>query len=167
MERQYKRSSPNRRLRIGYLSQDLHNHPVGRFIEPVLKRHDRQQIEVVGVSCGRIHDDHSDKLKEHCDSWLDINGLNDGTAARKVADLELDILVELGGYTGGQRLRLLTAKPAPIQLSYLGYFASTHLQCIDGWIGDKVVFPKGLEEEAIGQTLYRLQRCYMSYEPDS
>ena len=159
--------SPNRRLRIGYLSQDLHNHPVGRFIEPVLKRHDRQQIEIIGVSCGRIHDDHSDKLKEHCDSWLDINGLNDGTAARKIADLELDILVELGGYTGGQRLRLLTAKPAPIQLSYLGYFASTHLQCIDGWIGDKVVFPKGLEEEAIGQTLYRLQRCYMSYEPDS
>ena len=89
--------------------------------------------------------------------WLDINGLDDRTAARRIADLELDILVELGGYTGGQRLRVLTAKPAPIQLSYLGYFASTHLKCIDGWIGDNVVFPQDLEKESIGQTLYRLQ----------
>ena len=80
--------------------------------------------------------------------------MEDLTAARKIADLELDILVELGGYTGGQRLRVLTAKPAPIQLSHLGYFASTHLKCIDGWIGDTVIFPQNLEKEAIGQVLY-------------
>ena len=163
-----KERSPDQRLRIGYFSQDLHNHPVGRFIEPLLKIHNRQQVEVIGISCGGIHDNHSKRLEQHCDGWLEVkNNVSDLTAARQIANLELDILVELGGYTGGQRLRVLTAKPAPIQLSYLGYFASTNLKCIDGWIGDDVVFPQGIEKEAIGQKLYRLPRCYMSYQPES
>ena len=158
--------SPTKRLRVGYFSQDLHNHPVGRFLEPLLSAHNRQQVEVIGISCGAHHDNHSEKLRRACDGWLNLNGVNDLAAARQISELELDILVELGGYTGGQRLRLLTARPAPIQLSYLGYFASTHLQCIDGWIGDSMVFPTDLEQEASGQTLYRLPRCYMSYQPE-
>ena len=101
-----------------------------------------------------------------CDRWLELGASSDLAAARQIAELELDLLVELGGYTGGQRLRLLTARPAPIQLSYLGYFASTHLQCIDGWIGDTVVFPKSLEQEAPKQILHRLLRCYMAYKPE-
>ena len=159
--------SPTKRLRIGYFSQDLHNHPVGRFIKPLLTAHDREHVEVIGISCGCHYDSHSDKIKHACDGWLSLNGLRDLAAARKIAELELDIIVELGGYTGGQRLRLLTARPAPIQLSYLGYFASTHLDCIDGWIGDEVVFPPGLEQEATGQVLHRLPRCYMTYQPES
>ena len=161
-----KNRSPDRRLRIGYLSQDLHNHPVGRFLEPLLRAHNRQQVEVMGISCGAIHDPHSQTLRKLCDRWLQLGPSTDLAAARRIAELELDLLVELGGYTGGQRLRLLTARPAPIQLSYLGYFASTHLSCIDGWIGDAVVFPDGLEREAPGQTLHRLPRCYMAYQPD-
>ncbi|QNI46831.1 O-linked beta-N-acetylglucosamine transferase [Synechococcus sp. A15-60] len=158
--------SPDRRLRIGYLSQDLHNHPVGRFLEPLLRGHNRQQVEITGISCGSIHDPHSQTLKALCDRWLQLGPSTDLAAARQIAELEIDLLVELGGYTGGQRLRLLTARPAPIQLSYLGFFASTHLECLDGWIGDPVVFPNGLEQEAPGQTLHRLPRCYMAYQPD-
>ena len=158
--------SPDRRLRIGYLSQDLHNHPVGRFLEPLLLGHNRDQVEVVCISCGEIDDHQSKKIRSLCDRWVELGASSDLAAARKIAELELDLIVELGGYTGGQRLRLLTARPAPIQLSYLGYFACTHLRCIDGWIGDAVVFPAGLEQEAPTQTLYRLPRCYMSYQPD-
>ena len=59
---------------------------------------------------------------------------------------------------------ILTAKPAPIQLSYLGYFASTHLKCIDGIIRDKKLFPENAEKKHPGQTIYRLPRCYMAFE---
>ena len=119
--------SPDRRLRIGYLSQDLHNHPVGRFVEPLLKEHNREKVEVVGISCGAIDDQQSKILRSLCDTNGVVLGAKaDLEAARQIAELELDLIVELGGYTGGQRLRLLTARPAPIQLSYLGYFASTY-----------------------------------------
>ena len=158
--------SPERRLRVAYLSQDFHNHPVGRFIEPVLELHNRQAVEVIGLSCGVIRDDVGERLRRHCDGWLDLRHGDDLACARAIAELEADVVVELGGYTGGQRLRLLTARPAPIQLSYLGYFASTGLRCIDGWIGDRVLFPAGLEAEAGGQALHRLERCYMAYRGD-
>jgi predicted O-linked N-acetylglucosamine transferase (SPINDLY family) len=158
--------NPQRRLRVIYLSQDFNNHPVGRFIEPVLEQHDRTAVEVVGVACGPIQDAVTKRLQNHCDQWLDLRFGDDLASARTLAELEPDLLVELGGYTGGHRLRLLTAKPAPIQLSYLGYFASTFLSCIDGWIGDPVLFPPGLEREAGGQALHRLRRCYMAYQGD-
>lgn len=162
-----RRRDPQRRLRVAYLSQDLHNHPVGRFLEPLLRHHDRRQVEVIGVSCGDIRDQQSERLQQLCDRWLDVSDDSDLVAARRIAETEADLLIELGGYTGGQRLRLLTARPAPIQLSYLGYFSSTHLRCIDGWIGDAVVFPAGLEAEAPGQSLHRLPRCYMAFRPDA
>ena len=57
-----------------------------------------------------------------------------------IADQQIDVLIELGGYTGGSRPGILVHKPANIQLSYLGYFAPTYLKCIDGWIGDSILF---------------------------
>ena len=86
--------------------------------------------------------------------------------ARFLADLRLDVLVDLGGHTADQRLRLLTARPAPIQLSYLGYPASTYLNCMDGWIGDPVVFGAAQEQEkGPREQLMRLPRCYLAYQP--
>lgn len=159
-------NDPQRRLRIGYLSQDFHQHPVGHFLEPLLEHHNKQGFEVIGIQCGTIHDRQTEKLKRHCDRWLNITQHHDLAAARLIAEQEPDLLIELGGYTGGQRLRLLTARPAPIQLSYLGYFAPTHLKCIDGWIGDHHVFPVALEAESSAQHLLRLPRCYMAYKGD-
>ena len=132
--------SPDRRLRIGYLSQDLHNHPVGRFLEPLLRGHNREQVEVVGISCGAIQDPHSQTLRAcviagwtgseqtwpppaRSPSWSWIYWWN-------------------WGATPAASGCGCSARPAPIPLSYLGYFASTHLRCIDGWIGDAVVFPE-------------------------
>ena len=137
-----------RRLRIAYFSQDLNNHPVGRFLEPLLNSHDRNKFEIICISCSDNNDSKTEDLRGLSDKWLDVSNKDDLSAARLIAETQPDLLVELGGYTGGQRLRILTARPAPIQLSYLGYFASTHLESIDGWIGDKIVFPSKLEEEA-------------------
>ena len=160
-----KSRSRSKRLRVGYYSQDLNiHHPVGRFIWPVLRDHNKTEIEIIGISCAKSSQSGHEEIRKYCDRWVELGMSDDIEAARHISELELDILIELGGYTGGQRIRPLTAKPAPIQLSYLGYFASTHLNCIDGIIGDNIVLPKGIEKEFPGMTLYRLSRCYMSYE---
>lgn len=156
----------DRRLRIGYLSPDFTNHPVGRFIEPVLAGHHRSAFEVVGLSCGRHRDDFTDHLKKNCDRWIELRYGSDELLARLLADQQLDIIVELAGHSADQRLRLLTARPAPIQLSYLGYPASTYLSCVDGWIGDAVLFgPQQHREMGPKEQLYCLPRSYLAFSP--
>ncbi|TCD58125.1 O-linked N-acetylglucosamine transferase, SPINDLY family protein [Synechococcus sp. BS55D] len=130
----------SRRLRIGYLSADFCNHPVGRFLLPVLEHHDRQSMEVWGISCGPHRDWISEHIQNRCEHWIDCRFHSDAQAARLIADLRLDVLVELGGFTSGSRLGILTHRPAPIQLSYLGFPAPVYLNCIDGWLGDEVLF---------------------------
>ena len=78
--------------------------------------------------------------RNRCEHWLDCRFHSDAQAARLIADLRLDVLVELGGYTSGSRLGILVHRPAPIQLSYLGFPAPTYLNCVDGWLGDEVLF---------------------------
>jgi predicted O-linked N-acetylglucosamine transferase (SPINDLY family) len=156
----------NRPLRVGYLSPDYCNHPVGRFMEPIFAGHRRSQVEVVGLSCGKHHDEQHQRLRQLCDRWHDLRFGDDLRVARFLADLQLDVLVDLGGHTADQRLRLLTARPAPIQLSYLGYPASTYLTCMDGWIGDGVVFGAAQEQEkGPREELLRLPRCYLAFQP--
>ena len=157
---------PDRPLRVGYLSPDYCNHPVGRFMEPIFAGHNRSQVQVIGLSCGRHHDAQHQQLQKLCDSWHDLRYGDDLHVARFLADLRLDVLLDLGGHTADQRIRLLTARPAPIQLSYLGYPASTYLNCIDGWIGDRVVFGPGQEQEkGPREQLLQLPRCYLAYQP--
>ena len=156
--------NPDRPLRVGYLSPDYCNHPVGRFMEPLFAGHNRQQVEVIGLSCGKRQGPLQERLRACCDGWHDLRHGDDLAVARFLADLQLDVLVELGGYTAEQRLRPLTARPAPIQLSYLGYPVSTYLSCIDGWIGDRVVFgPLQEQERGPREQLLRLNRCYLAY----
>ncbi|MBM5808872.1 MAG: hypothetical protein FJ051_03490, partial [Cyanobacteria bacterium M_surface_9_m1_291] len=159
-------SDPDRPLRVGYLSPDYCNHPVGRFVEPIFAGHNRRQVEVVGLSCGKHADAQHQRLRQLCDSWHDLRFGDDLRVARFLADLRLDVLVDLGGHTADQRIRLLTARPAPIQLSYLGYPASTYLNCMDGWIGDPVLFGAAQEQEkGPREELLRLPRCYLAYQP--
>ena len=123
-------------------------------MKPLLRNHDRRKLEVIGINCGESTIDDANEIRNYFDKWCDLHNKSDVEAARYIAELELDILVELGGYTGGNRIRILTAKPAPIQLSYLGYFASTHLKCIDGIIGDKKLFPDKCREKRIQDKHY-------------
>jgi len=129
-----------RPLRVGYLTSDACNHPVGRFLLPILKHHDSSAVETWVLSCGSHDDWITRQLRQASHHWLDLVALTDVQAARLVADLRLDVVVELGGFTGGSRIGILVHRPAPVQLSYLGYPAPTYLRCIDGWIGDAVLF---------------------------
>ncbi|NBU72099.1 MAG: tetratricopeptide repeat protein, partial [Bacteroidetes bacterium] len=154
-----------RKLRVGYLSADFCNHPVGRFLLTVLQNHNRSEVEVWGLSCGPYRDWISEKLETHTDHWLDLRFLNDLQAARLIADERLDVLIELGGYTGHSRIGVLIQRPAPVQLSYLGYFAPTYLKAIDGWIGDAELFAGLTAEDRSAHALVEINGGYMAFEP--
>ena len=154
-----------RRIRIGYLSADWRNHPVGRFMLPILKNHDRKKFEIWCIDSTPGHDWISEQLKQSSEHWLDIKHLNGLQAARRISDEQLDILIELGGFTGNSRLDSLVHRPCPVQLSYLGYPAPTHLKCIDGWIGDKELFSTLSPEERRAHPLLYIDGGYMAFDP--
>ena len=130
----------NRKLRIGYLSADLANHPVGRFLLPVLSNHNKDEVEIWALSCGSHDDWITNHIRDNVDHWVDLRFISMSESARIIADIGLDVLVELGGFSANSPLEVLCYKPAPVQLSYLGYPGPTYLKCIDGWIGDSVLF---------------------------
>ena len=155
-----------RALRVGYFSADFANHPVGRFLLPVLRQHNRDNVHVVGLHHGPHNDAVTEQLKEACDSWVELRYRSDLWAARMIADLHLDVLVELGGYTGHSRPGVMVHRPAPVQLSYLGYYAPTYLSCIDGWIGDEALFGGLNSTDREAHQLLKVPTGYMSFVPE-
>ena len=158
-------SQPNRRLRIGYLSADWRNHPVGRFMLPILKHHDKNNFEIWCIDSTANHDWISSQLQQQAEHWINIKHLNGLQAARRIADEQLDVLIELGGFTGHSRLDCLAHRPCSTQLSYLGYPAPTHLKCIDGWIGDKELFSTLHSLECKDHDLLFIDGGYMAFDP--
>ena len=115
------------------------------------------------INSGIHKDTIYEEIKRYSDYWIDITEYDDMSATKVIADLQLDIIIELGGYTGGTRLGVLCSKCAPIQLSYLGYFAPTYLKTIDGWIGDKALFHGNSKIHKEAQQL-NVKGGYMAYE---
>ena len=152
-----------RRIRVGYLSGDFCNHPVARFMKPILENHNRDQYEIWGINASPSKDMMHDFLKGNCEHWLDIVHLPDDIAARLIADLRLDVIVELGGFSCDSRLAVLARKPAPVQLSYLGYFAPTYMKSITGWIGDEILFDGLNEVESKAHKMLNIKGGYMAY----
>ena len=158
------RNANNRKLRIGYLSSDFANHPVGRFLLPVLSHHNHEVVETWALSCGSHDDWITDEIRQRVDNWIDLRFYSIYECARIVADMELDIIVELGGFSADSRLELLCHRPAPIQLSYLGYPGPTYLKCIDGWIGDEVLFEQLDPIDRAAHKLIEISGGYMTFD---
>lgn len=156
---------PQRRLRIGYLSPDFREHSVAAFIEPLLKHHDRTQFEVCCYSYLPRPDDTTLRLKKSVDLWRDIDTLSDPDTARLIREDRIDILIDLVGHTGNNRLGVFAAKPAPVQMTYLGYPNTTGLQSIDYRITDSVADPLG-EDAYYSEKLLRLEGGFICYQPD-
>ncbi len=152
-----------RKVKVGYLTADACNHPVARFLLPIVKHHDRDKYEITMIHCGRVNDGVTEQLRANVDRWVDCSSLSDKQAARVIADLRLDVIIELGGFTGGSRLGIMTYRPAAIQLSYLGYPGPTFLKCIDGWIGDETLFAQLNSEEDNAHKKLLVDGGYMSF----
>ena len=138
---------PDRRLRIGYVSADLRAHSVAFFLTPVLENRDRGAFE---VTCYDNYpgpgDSTTKRLMSWADHWVKVAALDDAAMARRIRDDEIDILVDLSGHTGGNRLPVFAMKPAPVSASWFGYMNTTGLATIDYRLSDAGLCPPGCEQ---------------------
>lgn len=156
---------PERRLRVGYVSPDLRKHAVSYFFEPLLAAHDRKKLEIFCYDTNSKGEDETTlRLRGHAEHWRNVVDKNDVEMARLIYNDGIDILVDLAGHTAGNRLKVFAYKPAPVQATYLGFFASTGLDAMDYWITDNVLHPVDTAEQAV-ECIYRLPRtsfCYLA-----
>ncbi len=156
------RRDPDRRLRIGYLSPDLRRHSVAYFIAPLLQSHDRSAVEAICYASVPRPDSFTLELRGLADGWVDVHHLDDAALALRIHADEIDILVELAGQTREGRLLACARRPAPVQISYLGYPNTTGLRAIDYRLTDHLADPDGFDEHYC-ETLIRLPRCFLAY----
>lgn len=155
---------PGRTLRVGYVSGDFRNHPVGYFLHSVLAARDRSQIDVTCYSNTPVEDAMTARLRAGSDRWRSIFDSNDDQAADLVRQDRIDILVDLAGHTNSNRLSLFARRAAPVQASWLGYFGTTGVPAIDYVIADRHVVPPD-EEDAFSEQVIRLPDSYLCFSP--
>jgi predicted O-linked N-acetylglucosamine transferase (SPINDLY family) len=129
--------SSERRLRIGYVSSDLRQHPVGFFFAPVVTHHDKQAFELTCYAGVRHPDALTTQFRACADRWHEVTGLNDAELAEQIRADGIDILVDLSGHTHGHRLLVFARKPAPIQVTASGHYDTTGMTAIDYLISDR------------------------------
>lgn len=150
----------SRPLRIGYVSADLCQHTVGLFLRDVLKAYDPQRLQVFAYSAGQVKDWVTDEIRAAC-QFRDISAFNDTQLAQQIREDRIDVLVDLSGHTAGSRLTVFAHRPAPVMVSWLGYFATTGLSYIDAVLLDKWHAPPGTERQ-FAEPIIRLPSrfCY-------
>lgn len=153
-----------RPLRVGYVSPDFREHSVAWFIEPVLKRHNRDEFHICCYSNAAKPDDKTEHLRLLSDTWRNILNVDDLKASRLIASDDIDILVDLAGHTADNRLGIFALKPAPIQVTWLGYPNTTGLRTVDYRITDRLADPEGCDR-FYSEELFRLPGCFLCYEP--
>jgi len=156
---------PGRRLRIGYVSPDFRQHAVSFFIEPVLERHDRAQFEVFLYSRTRRADATTARLKALELTFREVTELSPAACADLVRSDRIDLLIDLAGHAGGNALPTFLLKPAPVQISWLGYPNTTGLSAIDFRISDAVADPPGDGDLLNVERVLRLNGGFHCYRP--
>jgi predicted O-linked N-acetylglucosamine transferase (SPINDLY family) len=129
------------RLRVGLVSGDLREHPVGHFLEGLLAQVDRSRLEVIAYPTRRLADRVTERIRSHCDRWSPLYGQDDATAAKLIHADGVHVLFDLAGHSANGRLPVFARKPAPVQASWLGYFATTGVAEIDYLLADPVSVP--------------------------
>ena len=157
--------APARRLRVGYVSPDFRGHSVAYFIEAVIASHDCTAIETICYSDVVQPDSVTNRLKGLASCWWDIVGMSDEQVADTVRNDQIDILVDLSGHTARNRMLLFARKPAPIQVTYLGYPNTTGLSTIDYRITDSLTDPRGKADHLCVEELFRLPDSFLCYKP--
>ena len=139
-------SARSRRLRVGYLSSDLREHAVGFLTAGMFEIHDREKLEIFAYYCGIATGDSTQKrIKDTVDHWIDLSTMNDRQAARQIIADEIDILIDLNGYTKDARPKMLAMRPAPIIVNWLGYPGTSGSTYHNYIIADECIIPKGSE----------------------
>ncbi len=152
-------------LKIGYVSADLYRHPVGWLGGGPIMGHDRGHVHVTLYANQTCADPLTESLRQSADVWTPVMGMDDPTLADRIAADGIDILVDLSGHTSGNRLGAFARRPAPVQASWLGYFATTGLPTIDYVLLDDCHVADGCEAHFVEEVV-RLPGCRFCYTPD-
>ncbi|HSY17601.1 MAG TPA: tetratricopeptide repeat protein [Candidatus Acidoferrales bacterium] len=156
-------ATPGRRLRIGYVSPDLRDHPVASFFEPVLKQHNRENFEVFCYSTAKASDAVTQRLRGPASQWRDIHGVHPDKVAELIRQDGIDILVDLAGHTTDNGLLVFARKPAPVQVTWIGYPNTTGLEAVDYRLTDAITDPPGQTEQWHSERLLRLPETFSCY----
>ena len=134
---------PSGRIKIGYVSPDFREHSVSYFFRPMLEFADRQSFEIFCYSEVKRRDHITAHIKAHSDHWRDITWSSDAAVAERIREDGIHILVDLAGHTSENRLPVFARKPAPVQITWLGYPGTTGLPVIDYRLTDDIADPPG------------------------
>ncbi len=154
-----------KRLKIGYVSPDFRRHAVSNFIIPLLATHDRNTVEVYCYAEVRRPDNITERIKNLADHWRSTVGKTDDAVADMIRQDRIAILIDLAGHTAGNRLQVFARKPAPVQVSWLGYPNTTGLPLMDYRLTDDIADPPGIADRLHSETLYRLPNGFLCYSP--
>ena len=152
------------RIRIGYFSADFRDHPVGQLLVELLERHDRSRFEVLGFSLGpESISPLGQRIVKAFDRFIDVSQMSDPELTAYAREQQLDIAINLGGYTAGNRNNVFAHRVAPVQVNYLGYPGTMGAEYMDYLITDSVVCPPG-SEAWYTERLARLPHCFMPHD---
>lgn len=152
------------RLRVGLVSADLRHHPVGFFLESLLAHIDTTRVELIAYPTGRLEDDATARMRPHFIAWKSIVGLGDEAAARLIHADGIHILIDLAGHTTDNRLPLFGWKPAPVQASWLGYFATTGVSEIDYLLATRTEIPD-THHDQFAESIWYLPETRLCFSP--
>jgi len=148
-----------KRLRIGYFSSDFFNHATMILMERMLELHDKERFSIHAFSYGNVKDETSGRLEGMVEKLHKVSSLNDGEIAALSREQEIDIAVDLKGYTGQSRVEIFSHQAAPIQISYLGYPGTLGIPNINYIVADPVVIPENQQKNYSEKVIY-LPHCY-------
>lgn len=152
-------------LRIGFVSPDLGNHPVGIFLAPLLEKlKEEADVETTCYTNSKRVDEFATRNQNAADQWRSIVGISDEVVAQTIREDEIDILFDLSGHTDDNRLLLFSRKPAPVQVTWAGYVGTTGLETMDYILADPFHIPESFDEHYVEKPI-RLPRDYIPYEP--
>ena len=158
---------PYRALRVGFVSGDLSGHPVGYFLEGVLAALASEatgKLELYAYPSIFRDDETSKRLRAACKAWHSAVGLSDAALAQRIRQDGIDILIDLSGHTANNRLPVFAWKPAPIQVSWLGYFATTGVAAMDYFVADPWTLPPD-QEAYFTEKVWRLPETRLCFTP--
>ena len=155
-----------RRIKLGLVSADFHHqHPVNIFMQPVLREIDRSRFEVFLYFTGVSYDDQTRLAQQRIEHWVEATTLNDTQLAKRIDADGIDLLLDLAGHTGQQRMSLFAKRAAPVQATYLGYPGSTGVPNMDWVLGDEVVTPVG-SDSLCSERIARLPGTVYCFAPE-
>jgi predicted O-linked N-acetylglucosamine transferase (SPINDLY family) len=155
---------PDRPLRLGFVSPDLCRSPVGFFLTRMLENLDPRQADAVCYSHRTVEDEMTERIRRAAAEWREVHALGDEQLAEQIRADRIDILFDLAGHTGGNRLLTFARRPAPIQITWLGYACTTGLSAMDYLLADAREVPPALETHYVERVL-RMPDSYVCFLP--